>query len=436
MEGNWDKRRAGPETMSRIYYTLYDRLLHRKALAEAFAKVKRNRGAAGIDGQTIEDFAGNLEAELDRLIDELRTKEYEPLPVRRVSIPKSGGGERHLGIPSVRDRVVQQALLSQLQPIFDPEFHPSSYGYRPGRSCQQAVSKAVLFMREYERSWCVDLDIRQCFDSLDHDLILEAVRRRVRDGSVLELIRKYLRSGVMVEGEWQENELGSPQGGVISPLLMNIYLDAFDQEMRRRGHRMVRYADDILILCRSKGAAHRAMTVACHYLERALRLKVNSEKTRVVHISEGVRYLGIEIHSSWITIQRKKKDEFVSQVKGITRRNSPVNLEKAIRDLNLYLRGFANYFQMANCKTQFGEWMRWIRRRLRSKQLALWKKPGKLFRVLRQRGYRGEYFAMGMRRWRTSRSDQASKAMPNAWFELLGLFDLTKVQTGVLPETS
>ena len=230
--------------MIRVWYSLYDRILQRPALAAAFAKVRRARGAPGIDGQSGFDFEEDLSEELDRLAHELRTKTYRPQPVKRVTIPKPGGGERPLGIPAVRDRVVQQALLVVLQPIFDPEFHPSSYGYRPGRSCQQAVAKASLFVRKYDRPWVVDMDLSKCFDRLDHDLILAALRRRVTEGSILNLIRMFLESGVMLEGHWQPTEVGSPQGGVITPLISNVYLDAFDQEMKRRGHRIVRYADD------------------------------------------------------------------------------------------------------------------------------------------------------------------------------------------------
>jgi group II intron reverse transcriptase/maturase len=219
--------------MNRTYYSLYDRLLHARALARAFAKVRRAQGAPGVDGQTIADFADREAAEIHRLVHELRTKTYRPQPVRRVVIPKPGGGERNLGIPAVRDRVVQQALLDILQPIFDPHFHPSSYGYRPGRSCQDAVAKATMFIRRYRLAHVVDMDLSKCFDRLDHGLIVASIRRRVRDGSVLALVRMFLESGVMVDGNWVATEIGSPQGGVISPLISNIYLDAFDQEMKR-----------------------------------------------------------------------------------------------------------------------------------------------------------------------------------------------------------
>ncbi len=428
------KEHARHKTMSRIFYSLYDRLLQRPALAAAFAKVRRAKGAPGVDGQTISDFANQLEEELERLVNELRTRTYQPLPVRRVTIPKPDGGERNLGIPAVRDRVVQQALLDILGPIFDPDFHPSSYGYRPGRSCQQAVAKATSFIRDYARKWVVDMDLSKCFDRLDHDLIIASLRRRITDGSILALVRMFLESGVMIEGNWEVTEIGSPQGGVISPLISNVYLDAFDQEMMRRGHRIVRYADDILILCTSRIAAEHAREIATDILEGELRLTVNMEKTHLIHASRGVKFLGVEIGLQWIRIQSKKVAAFKAKVKAITRRSSPVNLKKVIFDLNPVLRGFANYFRMANCKGLFRDLMTWIRRRLRAKQLALWKRPGRLHRRLRQLGYKGEFPKMHMRRWHNSCSPQASYSMPNKWFSELGLFELTTIETGVLPE--
>lgn len=421
--------------MARIYYSLYDRMLQEKRLVRAFSKVRSNKGAAGVDGQSVADFAEQLPAEIARLVRELQEKSYRPQPVRRVEIPKSDGTLRKLGIPTVRDRVVQQALLDILQPIFDPEFHPSSYGYRPGRSCHQAIAKASLFIRRYRRRWTVDMDLSKCFDTLDHELILQSFRRRVTDGSILGLLRLFLQSGIMTDDGWQASEQGSPQGGVISPLIANVYLDAFDQQMKQRGHRIVRYADDILILCGSKKGADNALVVARHILEKELHLKVNERKTRIVHSHEGVPYLGVIIGSRYTRIQDEKVRKFKDKVKRITRRNSPVNLEKVIADLNPVLRGFANYFRVAHCHTRFSDLSRWVRRRLRAKQLKLWKKPKRLHRRLRQLGYQGEFKAIKMNSWRDARSPLANYAMPNVWFQELGLFELGRVETGYLPQT-
>jgi RNA-directed DNA polymerase len=244
-----------------------------------------------------------------------------------------------------------------------------------------------MFIRRHDLRCVVDMDLSKCFDRLDHDLILASIRRRVRDGSILKLIRMFLESGVMIAGNREATEVGSPPGGVVRPLIANIYLDAFDQEMKRRGHRIVRYADDILIFCRSPSAAHRARKVAA----------------------------------------------FKDKIKRITRRNSPVHLEKVIGDLNPALRGFANYFRMAHCKGLLGKMMGWIRRRLRAKQLALWKRPKRLHRRPRQLGYQGDFDKIRMRSRRNSRCELAHQAMPNAWFQELGLFDRATVETGVLP---
>jgi group II intron reverse transcriptase/maturase len=406
-------------------------MLSKERVHKAFLKVKSAKGAAGVDGQTIEDFGGDLQKNLDMLVKELREKSYRPLPVKRVEIPKAGGGKRKLGVPAVRDRVVQQALLEILQPIYDPEFHPSSYGYRPGRSCHQAIAKATMFIRDYERQWVVDMDLSKCFDTLDHNIIIKAFRKRVTDGSILKLLRMFLQSGVMTEEGWQASTEGSPQGGVISPLIANVYLDAFDQFMKSRKHRIVRYADDTLIFTRSKSAAENARKQATRYLEEKLKLTVNQQKTHIVHSSEGVKFLGVVIRTGFTRIQEKKIRELKEKVKKITRRNSPVNLEKVIADLNPLIRGYANYFRIANCKEVFKELSRWIRRRLRAKQLTVWKKPKRLHRRLRQLGYRGEFKAIKMSSWRNAASPLASYAIPNKYLRELGLFDLSLVQTGI-----
>lgn len=418
--------------MPKVYYSLYDRLLHRKALERAFVQVRRANGAAGTDGQTVAGFGADLPGNIGTLVKELRGKTYRPQPVKRVTIPKPNGGERHLGIPAVRDRVVQQALLNIMQPIFDPDFHPSSYGYRPGRGCHDAIAKAALFIRRYDLQWVVDMDLSKCFDTLDHDLILQQVRWRIADGSILNLIRLFLTSGVMTAEGVLPTTTGSPQGGVISPLLANIYLDAFDQHTKERGLRIVRYADDILILTRSRMAAENALRRAAGYLESDLRLTVNREKTHITHASRGVKFLGVAIYPRGCRIQPGKVAGFKAKVKAITRRNSPVSVKRVMEELNPLLRGFANYFRIADCKSEFKRLMKWIRRRLRAKQLKLWKKPAKLHRRLRQLGYCGEHQAIKLNSWRNAACQLAQWALPNAWFKEMGLFDLYQVETGVL----
>jgi len=417
----------------RVWYSLYGRLLSNGALRLAFNKVRSANGAAGVDGESVKDFAEFLEDNLCLLLSELQEKRYRPQPVLRVEIPKETGGIRLLGIPAVRDRVVQQALLDIMQPIFDSGFHPSSYGYRPGRSCHQAITKASMFIRKYGRKWVVDMDLSKCFDTLDHDLIISSIAKRIKDGSILELLRKILKSGVMTNEGWQASEVGSPQGGVISPLIANIYLDAFDQFMKERGHRIVRYADDILILCRSKSAANNALKQASRFLEEQLLLTVNREKTHICHSWKGVKFLGVSIHTGYTTIQEAKVWVFKDKVRALTRRNGGENLGEVIDVLNPILRGFAFYFRIADCKTALKNLARWVRRRLRAIQLKLWKKPARLHRRLRQLGYKGEFKFIKMNSWINAASPLAHYALPNdCLHQELCLFDIAAVRTGIL----
>ena len=416
----------------RKYYSLYGRLLSKQALYEGFRQVRKAKGAAGIDGQSLSDFETNLELELDSLLLELKEKRYRASPVRRVTIPKEGGGERALGIPTVRDRIVQQVLRNILEPIFDPGFHPSSYGYRKGKGCHQAISKASLFIRRYRRQWVVDMDLSKCFDTLNHDLIISQFREKVSDGSILKLLRQFLESGVMVGEEYESTTIGSPQGGVISPLIANVYLDRFDQFMKQRGHRIVRYADDILILCCSQSAARNALEVAQSYLEGELKLTVNPVKTHITHSKEGVKYLGVEIYTSYTRIQEKKLKALKAKVKTITRRNTGKNLSGVIVELNPILRGFVNYFRITNCGHELKKLMGWIRRRLRCIQLKQWKKPQRLHRRLKQLGYKPPFKAINMKSWHNARSPLASFAMPNRWLhEELNLVDLSSTRVGI-----
>ena len=416
--------------MRRVYYSLYGRLLDKELLLRSYKKVRRAGGAAGIDGQTLAQFGERLDDNLLQLLNELKTKQYRALPVKRVEIPKADGGVRLLGIPSVRDRVVQQAVNELLTPIFEEQFHPSSFGYRPNRSCHDAISKATMFIRRYGLKHVVDMDLSKCFDRLDHELIIQQVKKRVTDSSVLELIRQFLQSGVMIDGKLASTDIGSPQGGVISPLLANIYLDAFDQAMRDRGHRIVRYADDILILCRSAKGAQRALEVATKLLEQDLKLQVNGEKTHITQSRRGVNFLGVVIYSHYTKIQPKKLSLFKQKVKAMTKRNSGRPPASVIKQLNPLLRGFAQYFRIADTKSTFNELAQWVRRRLRSIQLKLWKKPKRLHRRLKQLGYKPPFESIAMWRRRNSAGPLAHYAMPNKWLDSLTLYDMGKVETG------
>lgn len=414
----------------RVYYSLYGQLLNKTLLLNSYKKVKRAKGAAGIDGQSLSDFGANLQVNLNQLFLELKTKQYRAQPVRRVEIPKDDGGVRQLGIPTVRDRVVQQAVNDLMVPIFDPDFHPSSFGYRPHRSCHDAINKATLFIRRYHLQHVVDMDLSKCFDTLNHELILNSVRQRITDSSFLALIRQFLESGVMVEGQWQASDLGSPQGGVISPLLANIYLDVFDQQMRRQGQRIVRYADDILIFSRSRLGAENALRQARKILEQDLKLTVNERKTHIAHSDEGIRFLGVEIGTVYTRIQPKKITTFRTKLKAMTKRNNGQSLAATIQTLNPVLRGFSQYFRIANASRVFKALAGWLRRRLRAIQLKHWRKPARLHRRLKQLGYKAPFKFMSMTRWRNAASPLAHLAMPNHWFYELGLVNIERVETG------
>ena len=421
-------RKTSSEMKKSVHYSLYGQLLNDQVLYRAFRKVRRNHGAPGIDRQTVLAFEADLYGQLLQLEHELKTRTYQPNPCRRVSIPKPGGGVRSLGIPTVRDRVVQQALLEILQPIFEQDFHPHSFGYRPKRSAQDAVAQVQKDIQQRNAKHVVDMDLSQCFDRLDHDLIISLVRQRVSDSSILNLIRMFLKSGVVVEGVLEPTEVGSPQGGVISPLISNIYLNAFDQEMERRGHRFVRYADDILILCSSQRSAERALRNAVEFLEGELRLTVNQAKTHIAHASSRVSYLGFEIGDRSTRICAKKIDIFLAKVKQMTQRSSTNGISSVITELNQYIRSWSNYFRIANCKSLFRQLAGWIRRRLRALLIAQWKKPDYEPTHQSEPTPLKAILNMQMKGWRISRTPQANRAISNRSLTKLGLFDLGRIR--------
>ena len=316
-------------------------------------------------------------------------------------------------------QIVQTASCSEMDRV--------SRADRPGRSCHDAIRKAELFMRRYDLGYVVDMDLSACFDTLNHDFLMRQLQKKIADGSMLKLIELFLKSGVMVGNELKEVTEGSPQGGVISPLLANIYLDYFDQWSRERGYRIVRYADDTLIFSRSHKAAVRRLKAATAVLEGEMGLRVNEQKTQVTSLGKGVEYLGVVIRTTYTTIQHKKVKQFKEKVKRLTNRSGGKPLWRVIAELNPLLRGFAHYFRIANGKGRFREFMTWIRRRLRAIQLRLWKKPRRLHRRLRQLGYSGVFLYIKMQSWASARSPLASMAMPNGWLYEQGLYNMELV---------
>ena len=414
------------------YYSLIDKIYRKQNILKAFKLVKKNKGAPGIDGETIEYFESKLDDRIREIHCELKNGEYKPSPVRRTYIDKDDGSKRPLGIPTVKDRVVQQAVRNIIEPIFEPEFHPSSYGYRPNRSCQKAVAKSERFMKKWGLEYVVDMDLSKCFDTLDHELIIETINEKISDGKVLKLIKAFLSSGVMEDGAYNETTIGSPQGGVISPLIMNIYMNRFDKKMMEKNIRIVRYADDILIFAKTKRDAGKYKSLAVDILENELKLTVNTKKTHITNIDEGVSYLGFIIKRKYVIVHPKRIKRIKDKVRRLTPRNSGVSIEEMIERLNPVLRGWSNYFKVASSSNLFTRLMSWIRRRLRMKQMKEWKSYKPLHKELRRRGYRGEFLKISMNTWRNSASPLVSMALPNKWFDEKKLYDMARVETNVL----
>lgn len=414
------------------WYSLIDKIYRIENLELAFKRVKKNNGAPGIDGETVLDFDLNLDKNIKFLHEKLKTNTYEPSPVRRTEIEKPDGGIRLLGIPTVKDRVVQQAIVNVIEPIFDETFHPSSYGYRPNRSQHQAVAKAERFMNKYGLTHVVDMDLSKCFDTLDHKLIIDTIAKKISDSRVLNLIEAYLKSGVLHDGTFSETTVGSPQGGVISPLISNIYLNKFDQMMMAKGIRIVRYADDILIFAKDKKTAGDYRTYATKVLEEELRLTVNRYKTKNTSVYEGVAFLGFIIHEKWVAINPKRIKRFKDKIREKTKRNTGRKMEDIIKDLNPLLRGWMNYYRIANIKSLLRDLMSWLRRRLRMVKIRHWKTYKAMHKEMRRQGIKEIGEKMCMRKWKNSNVHIVHILLPNKIFEDLGLIDLTKYEVGLL----
>jgi len=337
----------------------------------AWEKVKANRGSGGVDRVTVEEFDRRRGENLEEIHRLLREDRYEPTPVRRVWIPKGDGKKRPLGIPTIRDRVVQQALLNKMEKIFEAKFLESSYGFRPKRSCHGAIKKVEGYLKEGSQ-WVVEVDIEKFFDTVDHELMLDKVNEEISDGRVLRLIRKFLKAGVMEEMKVERPTEGTPQGGVISPLLANIYLHTFDEQMSAGGYKVVRYADDIVVLCRSEEEAKRVMAKIKEILEGELRLKLNPEKTRIVHLSKGFEFLGYVFRWGYKYPRNKSREAFEDKIRHMTRRSQPKSVSQIIKEINPVIRGWGNYFMYGSCLMLYRKYDYWIRRRLRAFKAKKW----------------------------------------------------------------
>ncbi|MCF6095319.1 group II intron reverse transcriptase/maturase [Microaerobacter geothermalis] len=384
---------------------LLERILDRDNLNRAYERVKANKGAPGIDGMTVEGALGWLREHREELLESIRNGEYKPQPVRRKEIPKPDGGVRKLGIPTVVDRIIQQAIAQQLTPIFEPLFSDNSFGYRPEKSAQMAIQKVKEYAEQgYKHAVLIDLS--KYFDTLNHELLMNMVREQVHDKRVTELIKKYLKSGVMENGLLVKTEEGSPQGGPLSPLLANIYLNKFDQEMGGRGVPVIRYADDIVILAKSERAAERLLESGRKYLEGKLKLKVNAGKSKVVSVVaiRNFKFLGFALgrgkNGYYIRAHAKSLKKAKQKLKELTSRSQGRNVRVVMQNVKVYIRGWLGYFGIASMKSTMEEWDGWLRRRLRMYIWKQWKKPKTRVKNLMK---------LGMPNWQAYRNGNTRK---------------------------
>jgi RNA-directed DNA polymerase len=394
----WPRRLADwlNPTGARKVHSLVDKVYKRKNLQLAWERVWRNKGGGGVDGQSLEEFKESLDEQLDRLHGELKTDTYAPQPVRQHLIPKAGqpGKFRSLGIPTIYDRVCQQALLNRLEPIFELVFDEANFGYRKGRSAKDALGKVWKEVKE-GNEWIVDADLKDFFGSVDHEKLMTLMNQRISDSCVLRLIEKMLTAGCSVGGKLVPTEQGTPQGGVVSPLLSNVLLTPFDREMRRKGYRLTRYADDWVVTCKSKAAAKAALSAATRIL-RQLGVVLHSGKTRIVHVRHGFEFLGFKIKRGsrplnlpaykirsgvvsgnlYAYPRQKSIDHFKEQIRSRTRRKAPLNTRELIEEVNPVIRGWGLYYCKAHVRKLFHRLDGWIVRRIWSHRYKRWRCRG------------------------------------------------------------
>jgi RNA-directed DNA polymerase len=405
---------------------LMEEVCGRENCKQALARVKANKGGAGVDGMTVHELPEFLKQHWPTIREQLLSGTYKPQPVKRVEIPKPDGGMRTLGIPTVLDRFIQQVAMQVLQRRWDPMFSEHSYGFRPGRSAHQAVEAAQKYIADGYR-WVVDLDLEKFFDRVNHDKLMAKIAERVSDKRMLKLIRTFLGAGVMEGGLVSPVDEGTPQGGPLSPLLSNVVLDEFDRELERRGLRFARYADDSNIYVRSRRAGERVMTSITRFITKKLRLKVNEQKSAVAR-PWARKFLGFSFTNAGIPKRRiapKAVDRFKERVRELTRRMRGVSTERMAEELARYLRGWLGYFGKCETPSVLEGLEKWFRRRLRSAIWKQWKRGSVRFAELRHRGVGKDLAAQTAGSahgpWRLSNSPALSIALPNAYFDSLGI---------------
>jgi RNA-directed DNA polymerase len=420
---------ARQETVCRDEYGLMEAVVERGNMTAAYRRVKANKGASGVDGMEVEELLPHLREHWPRIKKELLDGRYKPNPVRAVEIPKPDGGVRKLGIPTVVDRLIGQAMYQVLEPVFDPGFSGSSYGFRRGRSAHQAVEKARGYAAEGYR-WVVDIDLEKFFDRVNHDILMARIAREVKDKRVLRLIRHYLTAGVLTDGLETVRTEGTPQGSPLSPLLSNVLLDELDKELERRGHRFCRYADDCNIYVRSKRAGERVMASITGYLERKLKLKVNGTKSTVDRPWKRT-FLGYSMTSEptpRLTVSGGSVRRLKSKLRMIFSRGRGRNVATVIGELNRVLRGWVHYFKLAEVRRIFEELDGWIRRKLRGILWRQWKRPYTRVKNLMKRGLAEsrawQSATNGRGPWWNSGASHMNEAIRKSYFDTLGLVAL------------
>ena len=405
---------------------LMEEVCRRENCKQALARVKANKGSPGVDGMTVHEVTGYLKQHWPAIREQLQSGTYKPQPVKRVEIPKPDGGVRKLGIPTVLDRFIQQAVMQVLQRRWDRTFSEHSYGFRPGRSAHQAVEAAQRYIAEGYR-WCVDLDLEKFFDRVSHDKLMAKIAERVSDKRMLKLIRAFLVAGVMEDGLVSPVDEGTPQGGPLSPLLSNIVLDEFDRELERRGLRFARYADDSNIYVRSRRAGERVMESITRFITEKLKLKVNEQKSAVARPWER-KFLGFSF--TWgkepkRRLAPKAVSRFKVKVRELTKRTRGVSIDRMAEELTRYLRGWLGYFGRCETPGVLERLDQWVRHRLRSVIWKQWKRSPVRFGELRKRGVDKELAAKTVGSahgpWRLANSPALSIALPNAYFDSLGI---------------
>lgn len=411
---------------------LLEEVLERNNMLLALKRVISNKGSHGVDGMKIDELREHIKKHWDTIKAKILESKYNPSPVRRVEIPKVDGGVRLLGIPTVQDRLIQQAIAQVLSRIYEPLFSNNSFGFRPRRGAKDAVTKSKQYINEGNR-WVIDMDLEKFFDKVNHDILMGKLEKKIKDKRLLSLIRKYLKSGILINGVSVTSAEGTPQGGPLSPLLANIMLDELDKELEKRGHKFCRYADDNNVYVKSKRAGIRVMESMIKLIENKLKLKVNKDKSAVDFVSKR-KFLGFSFYfakgGAEIRIHGKSIKRFKDKIKFYTNRNIGISMESRLKKLNQIMMGWINYYGIANAVAKLKELDKWIRRRLRACIWKQWKKISTRHRNLVKLGinkYKAwEYANTRKGYWRISKSPILSKSLNNKYLESLGFVSLTQ----------